>query len=342
MSLYLAYIRGKFLPLGFEELYACLEAEEINYEIKKKGKQFIIFKTDVVPIQAAQRCAFLHSLVDILAEGNIEEESIKINKEYTMKTVLEKKSFCVRLSKIGEKHVKLATPEIETQLGSFVYTKFKDLDLSVDLKNPEYRFQVLLQENHFFLGLILWSIDREEYKEREPSKRPSFRPGSMKTDFARALVNLSRVKKGDIFLDPFCGGGGFILEAAFLGAFSIGSDIEHEAVLSAEKNLRKYKQGFYSIVKGDSRSIAFRKVQAIATDPPYAIQSSTKGVKFADLIHDFLINARQILNLGRYLVFSCPSKQNPEEIVLNTGFTVETVIDARIHKSLTRRILVLK
>lgn len=342
MSIYLAYIRGNFLPLGFEELYACLEAEDINYEIKKKGKQYVIFETDIVPLRAVQRCAFLHFLVDLLAEGTIEEETIKINKEYNMESVLDKESFSVRLSKIGEKKVKLATPEIEKQLGNFVYTKFHDLDLSVNLRNPDYKFQVLLHENYFLLGLILWSMDREEYNEREPSKRPSFRPGSMKTDFARALVNLSRIKKGEIFLDPFCGGGGFILEATFLGAYSIGSDIDQEAVLSAEKNLREYKQGLYSIVRGDSRTIAFKKVQAIATDPPYAIQSSTKGIKVVDLIHEFLRNARKMLNAGCYLVFSCPSKQKPEEIVLDTGFTIKTVIDARIHKSLTRRILVIK
>jgi len=342
MNIYLAYIRGKFLPLGFEEFYACLEAENINYEIKKTGKQYVIFETEVVPLAATQRCAFLHSLVDLLAEGSIEEDTIKINKQYNLKSVLNKNSFSVRLSKIGEKKVKLPTPEIEKQLGSFVYTKFQDLDLSVDLKNPDYEFQVLLHDYHFYIGLILWSIDREEYNKREPSKRPSFRPGSMKTDFARALVNLSRVKKGDNFLDPFCGTGGFVLEAAFIGAYSIGLDIDQEAVLSADKNLRKYKQGLYSIIRGDSRSIAIKGVEAIATDPPYAIQSSTKGAKVEDLIHNFLINARKILKLGNYLVFSCPSKQNPEDIVLDTGFTIEIIIDTRIHKSLTRRILVLK
>ena len=91
MSLYLAYIRGKFLPLGFEELYACLEAENIPYEIINKGNQSLIFKTDINPIKAAQRCAFLHSLADLLAEGTI-EEAIKISKEHTIGSVLEKKS----------------------------------------------------------------------------------------------------------------------------------------------------------------------------------------------------------------------------------------------------------
>ena len=214
--------------------------------------------------------------------------------------------------------------------------------MNVNLTNPDYRFQVIVQGIEFFLGLVLWKVNREIYRVREPSQRPSFRPGSMKTDFARAIVNLSRIKEGDIFYDPFCGGGGFLIESSILGAYSIGSDISKEAALGAVQNLKNFSDGNFAILRSDSRKLSIKKVDAIATDPPYAIQSSTHGKQIRDLLQDFLIESKTILKQGKYLVFSCPRKIEPEKIVKKVGFEIVSIIDARIHKSLTRRIIVVK
>ena len=164
----------------------------------------------------------------------------------------------------------------------------------------------------------------------------------MRTDFARAIVNLSRVKQGDTFFDPFCGGGGFLLEAFELGAYSIGSDLDGFAIQGSKENLTQFKNFNTSIYRGDSRYLAVKEVDAIATDPPYSTQSSTHGLKLADLVYDFLIDSRKVLKPDRFLVFSTPASIAPEKIVEKTDFKLVTLIDCVIHKSLTRRILVLK
>ena len=341
MSKYLAYVRGLFLPLGYEEFFACMEAEETEYQIDFYSNQIILFESSENPNKAASRCAFLHVLLQVTAIGEVDKE-VSISSEFPLGKIAENKSFCVRATRIGTKQTQISRVDIERDLGSYIFEQFKSKNLSVNLTTPDYLFHVIIQNNTFFLGLELWSVDRETYRRREPSKRPSFRPGSMKTDFARALVNLSRVKEGDIFLDPFCGGGGFLIESSILGAYSLGSDISTEAVLGATENLRKFSDGSYAIIRSDSRKSPFREADAIATDPPYSIQSSTHGNQVHILLHDFLLQSKAILKPGRYLVFSCPMKINPEEIVRSIGYDIVSIIDARIHKSLTRRIIVVK
>ncbi|GAH56289.1 unnamed protein product, partial [marine sediment metagenome] len=72
---------------------------------------------------------------------------------------------------------------------------------------------------------------------------------------ARALVNLSGVKEKELFLDPFCGTGGILIEAGEIGARVIGIDVQGKMVRGAEENL-----GFYglngNLIVGDASKIA--------------------------------------------------------------------------------------
>ena len=56
MNKYLAHICGHYSPIGYEELYASLEAEGIKYEVIQKDQQIIIFETDQNPTKASNYC----------------------------------------------------------------------------------------------------------------------------------------------------------------------------------------------------------------------------------------------------------------------------------------------
>ncbi|MHA1199865.1 MAG: RsmD family RNA methyltransferase [Candidatus Heimdallarchaeaceae archaeon] len=342
MKTYLAFICGHFLPIGYEEFYACLEAEEIEHRIVNQEEQIIVFETEKDPTVAAARCAFLHALILLTDVGEIVEDKVQFNSEYDQLEIESNKSFAVRVRKIGRKEVKFRSVDLERILGKHIFYKFEEAKLEADLQEPYYPFLAVLIKKKLFLGLELWSQDRKKYAIREPGEREYFRPGAMRTDFARAIVNLSRVKQGDTFFDPFCGGGGFLLEAFELGAYSIGSDLDGFAIQGSKENLTQFKNFNTSIYRGDSRYLAVKQVDAIATDPPYSTQSSTHGLKLADLVYDFLIDSRKVLKPDRFLVFSTPASVAPEKIVEKTDFKLVTLIDCVIHKSLTRRILVLK
>lgn len=342
MTKYLAFICGHHIPLGFEEFYACLEAEGVEYQNVTEKNRIIIFETDQDPIKAAARCAFLHALIHLTDIGEYSQKEVNFSAQQNNLEIEPQKSFAVRVRRIGKKEIDINTVDLEQIIGSFVYKKFERAQLTVNLDNPDYFFLAILLKNKLFLGLELWSQDRKKYAVREPGQREYFRPGAMKTDFARAIVNLSRVKNGDTFFDPFCGGGGFLLEASEIGAYAIGSDIDKFAVLGSKENLSQYRSFNTAIYRGDSRCSAIKVVDAIATDPPYATQSSTHGENVPDLVYNFLKDSLKILKNKGYLVFSTPAVIKPEKIVEKTDFKLIKTIDCVIHKSLTRRIMVLR
>ena len=342
MKEYLAFVRGHYQQLGFEEFYATLEAEGIKYKVTKTKEQIAFFTTKDNPLSAANRCAFLHSIIGLIAVGRVEGKNLNIEileDDYKLK---QNSSFSVRVRKIGKKEVEIKSTEMEKRLAKYVFDLFDEYNLEVNLKNPNHSFVGILIKDELFFGLELWSSDRKSYHKREPAKRPNFRPGSMKTDYARALVNLSRIRSGEVFLDPFCGSGGILIEASLVGANCIGTDIDYKAAVSSTQNLNAFSSNFFSILIGDSRFLPIKNVQGIATDPPYSIQSSTHGEELENLIHSFLKESESILSKNRYLVFSSPSKVAPEKLIQKTNYEIVSLIDTRIHKSLTRRILVVK
>ncbi len=68
-----------------------------------------------------------------------------------------------------------------------------------------------------------------------------FHPGVLMPRVARALANLSGIKPGELFLDPFCGTAGILIEAGLMGARVIGVDAQEKLVEGARMNLEAFK-----------------------------------------------------------------------------------------------------
>jgi len=91
----------------------------------------------------------------------------------------------------------------------------------------------------------------------------------------RTLLNLAGARPGDTILDPFCGTGTLLMEAAILGMKCIGVDIDGDQVQGARSNLKWLANDLgmkleYDIFKGDSRelsSLVKKQVDAIAFEP---------------------------------------------------------------------------
>lgn len=79
----------------------------------------------------------------------------------------------------------------------------------------------------------------EDFSQRDFG-RPAFddKSGMLPPKLARIMVNLAQTEKQEIILDPFCGSGTVMMEAATLGHVNlIGSDISHQAILDTQRNL---------------------------------------------------------------------------------------------------------
>ncbi|MFW9787446.1 MAG: TRM11 family SAM-dependent methyltransferase [Candidatus Thorarchaeota archaeon] len=91
----------------------------------------------------------------------------------------------------------------------------------------------------------------------------------------RTLLNLSGARSGDTIIDPFCGTGTLLMEAAMLGMKCIGVDIDGDQVQGARSNLKWLAKDMgekldYDIFVGDSRnlsSLVKKQVDAVAFEP---------------------------------------------------------------------------
>lgn len=109
----------------------------------------------------------------------------------------------------------------------------------------------------------------EEFSERDYGKPGvDSRSGMLPPKLARIMVNLSGLSSGKL-LDPFCGSGVLVMEAALLGFNVIASDISEKAVEDTKKNLEWIdKKGDIFLCDATQLSNCFKKlVSTIVTEP---------------------------------------------------------------------------
>jgi tRNA (guanine10-N2)-dimethyltransferase len=156
---------------------------------------------------------------------------------------------------------------------------------------------------------------------------------------ALALVNIA---KPDISLfDPFCGTGGILIEAGLIGIKAIGGDMQRKILLGAKMNLDHYNVD-YSLMFEDACGLALRDncIDAVVTDPPYGRSAAIKAQSLEYMLGKSLKEVYRVLKPGRRAVFI--SERPIEKLVQVAGFEVVELHLQRVHKSLTRRMLVLK
>ncbi|MEK6974292.1 MAG: methyltransferase domain-containing protein [Nanoarchaeota archaeon] len=278
-----------------------------------------------------ERLAYTHKVYELLLKAKPTELMEEIKKVEFQKYY--KKSFRARVIKIPS-DLKIAYNE--KLIGSLIWGKLKKP--KVDLQNAKTNFDFIFTKNNVYVCLELCKIDRGNFRERDAKFRPGFHPSTMNAIFARALVNLSRIEENKSLLDPFCGVGAILIEAGILNCKVTGNDIDKYIMLRCKKNLEHYKIKNYVLKNGDALKIKKLKMDAIVTDLPYGRHSSLHGADIQDLYNKFMDKSHELLkNNGRMVIVM------PSNIEIKTGgFKVRAEILNRIHKGLTRKIVVLE
>ncbi len=206
----------------------------------------------------------------------------------------------------------------------------------VSLNNPETEYRAILSEDKCYFGRILFSINRSGYDARNPGKRDFFHPGVMMPRMARTLANIAGVQTGDQVLDPFCGTGGILLEAELLGATPIGSDFDPLMVKGSRQNVLNAL-----LMLADATQLPFQdhSIDSVVTDLPYG---QSVCIKKADTMDNLYANAldeiARVLKSGRRAVVVT---HKDISAIAKQHMTVLEKHEQRVHKSLTRRVLVL-
>lgn len=326
-------LSGEHETLPTAEVLASLEAEQIKFNVIEQSDRLLLVSLDKINIQRLKNRLALTFLIDEkLAECKPKNEEKLIDEAKNLD--IGNGSYCVRAKRINKHFQNISTMILERKFGMH----FKEN--KVMLKNPDIEVRILLS-NKCYIGIKKVEIDRGIYEKRKVQNRPFFSPISLHPRLARALVNLSRVKKGQTLLDPFCGTGGILIEASLIGVKVIGCDIQEKMVKGSKENLNHFKISNYQIQCLDISEVRnqVNKVDAIATDLPYGRASFLHG-NIEDICFKAFETFNEILNENSFVAVVLHDKNLIE--IGKKFLNFEEMYKIRVHGSLNRYFCVYK
>lgn len=236
--------------------------------------------------------------------------------------------FVARVKKIEGAEIKEPSATLERIMGG-------EISGAVSLEHPSHEFRAVFSGDRCYLGKLLCTIDRGSFEARNPGKRTFFHPGVMMPRMARAIVNISQVFPGEHFLDPFCGTGGVLIEAGMVGATATGGDMDRFMVQGTRRNLPG--AGLF-LADAGSLPIKDNSVDAVATDLPYGQSSSIMAEGLETLYAQSIEEIRRVLKPGKRAVIVT---HRDIRAIASPIMQLGEFHEQRVHKSLTRRIMVL-
>lgn len=321
---------SKLYPtLPGDEVIACLDAEAPGYHLLDRNENVLIATVQDDP-DSSTRLAHRLSLtnyIDTYLFSSSHDPSM-ITKAACQHPLPKKGSVAVRCK---NRSAALDIPGLVDCLAD-VYTKQR----TVNLSHPDLEVRAMVTDADLYVGIKKEEIDTRQFEQRKAQFRPFFSPISLHPKLARALVNISAVKKGDILLDPFCGTGGILIEAGILGIPVVGSDIEQKMVEGCEKTLNFYHIKNYRLFHCDIGEIKqhISKVDAVVTDFPYGRATTTKGEDIMRLYERAFEHIASVLKKNGRAVIGVSDKK-----IVSLGkryLSYRTMYAFRVHRSLTR------
>jgi tRNA (guanine10-N2)-dimethyltransferase len=206
----------------------------------------------------------------------------------------------------------------------------------VDLKNPDLMIEIFIDKEKATVARVIYQ-NFESFDNRKAHLRPKLHPTAMHPKMARGLINILNPDQKTKILDPFCGACGILTEAGLLGIKFIGYDIDRKILRDAKENMEFYdiKPDHYTLQIKDATKT--KNLKNIVTDLPYG-KSSKKSNDLITLYAKFLknISGRSVVVMPSFMPYKELLKKN-----LPKSLVVTHIIDHYVHKSLTRKIVVI-
>jgi tRNA G10 N-methylase Trm11 len=200
------------------------------------------------------------------------------------------------------------------------------------LTDKGYDFVLFISDRIIRIGLTTHVQNADAWSRRDYG-RPcrDERAGMLPPKLARIMVNLARVDKGGVIIDPFCGSGTVLMEAALAtdAGRIIGSDNDARQIASSKKNnawlakqgiLKKTDADRFRVFVSDARTLGKRikpeSINAVVTEgslgPPLRGSESKAALEknrdeISALWNSSLKALRPLLKKGARLVIAWPS-----------------------------------
>ncbi|WP_292470163.1 TRM11 family methyltransferase [Methanolobus sp.] len=339
--LYAFELSGEHDFLPCKEVFACLSMEGLEYREHAFYDQCLVLdieghSIDEKLVFIAGRLAMSHHILKVVGICEVKTDQIieMCDNSDLSSHLSEGQTYVVR-AKRARHHGEVNREFIEGRLGGSIFRK----GFRANLKDPDVTFRFIMT-NMAVLGSIVASVDRGAYEHRAPHRKPFFYPGVLMPRVARALVNISQVKEGQILLDPFSGTAGILVEGGLVGAHVIGIEVRKKISHGARMNLDEYNAD-YSLLVADACHVSLKDscVDAIVTDPPYGRSAAIRAESLQHLYTDSFAEMYRVLRQGKLAVVV--SELKVVEFAEKAGFTVVDVFTQKVHKSLTRTFTIL-
>jgi len=317
---YLFVFSQEWPGLAFAEVQACNpEGKEWHY---KNKYAYVLLSKPFYKHLALTKQTYL-----IYAKGDLKEVEVYAKEKAIL--VDEPVSF----QKICLSKDKTASSCIESSEARRILNSFTSQPI-IKLKEAKRKFVLLQDKDLFFIAEELWE-NKEQFAKRRNHLLPAPHPTSLQPKLARALINLASPKRTFVLLDPFCGSGGILIEAALMQYECKGIDIDQDMLKRAKRNL--VSLGLSTTLSlGDARESLY-SVDAIVTDLPYG--KNSKADNLEELYACFLKNAEQFT---KKMVVAAPSSARLSECIKQTHWKIKRSFSLPLHKSLTKEVFILE
>ena len=200
---------------GFEDL-AALEVEQLLGVKAEPSIGKLFFKAPLSAIYKLNiEARLLHKVILLLWRGEVcsLEEIYKAARQVDYASFLApKQSFAVRADRFGTHP--FTSMDIAAAVGQAVIDSYRSstgVRLKVNLDNPDVEILCQLRDRDFFLGINTTgeSLHKRNYRVYD-------HPAALSSTIATALIKLSGWSERHLLMDPMCGGGTVLIEAALL------------------------------------------------------------------------------------------------------------------------------
>ncbi|HLD33572.1 MAG TPA: methyltransferase domain-containing protein [Candidatus Nanoarchaeia archaeon] len=242
---------------------------------------------------------------------------------------------------INKSAPELAVAEIEAVTGKKGKLKgnFYIIDYPYDHKFARLAFTKRIMAgyfgSHMFYRALVCDVNKaNHYEQRRSHLLPAQHPAMTHPRLARAMINLANANE---ILDPFCGAGGILIEAALCSISAVGFDIDPIMLKRAKKNLKYFKIKDVKLKLQDATTFK-SSVKVVVTDLPYA-KNTKVTAPIEELYAKFLRNLKKN-NIER-AVIGFPDTVNYKQIIRDAGFKIKNEFTYYLHRSLSKKIIVL-
>jgi tRNA G10 N-methylase Trm11 len=323
------FVLGKNAELSTAEITSYLDARRVWFSICDRTDEFLVVSAGGLPETMHSDLGGTLKSGEILACAGSKEDILEfldsVGWEKLAAGLPDKPLFTVSSYGAGHagelmKRVKKNLKAVGIRAGMLTNKGLAASHTEVVRRGLAGREFLLCKGERFWLGRTVAAHDPFEFRKRDVGRPAQRVELSMPPRLARIMLNLSG-RPGEV-LDPFCGLGTVLQEAALLGFRAHGSDVDSGIVGKAVENMEWLKNNCQiknppEVERADARNLPWPdgRFDAVVTEPvlgpalksyPKARQAEAIVRKLGPLYRDSLKEMLRVLKTKGRMVMTSP------------------------------------